>query len=45
MSQYYADLLPMTKLNLINSGEDNLPEQMPDIVIKKIYDFLSNDKL
>jgi len=41
MSKYYADILPIAKLNLINSGEDNLPEQMPDIVVKKIMDFLT----
>ncbi|MGK7920364.1 MAG: alpha/beta fold hydrolase [Trichodesmium sp.] len=43
MSQYYADLLPIVKLILINSGEDNLPEQMPDIVIEKIRNVLTND--
>ena len=43
MSKYYADLLPIAKLSLINSGENNLPEQMPDIVVKKILDFLSNE--
>ncbi len=43
MSKYYTDLLPMAKLNLINSGKDNLPEQMPDIVVQKILDFLSNE--
>ncbi len=43
MSKYYADLLPRAKLYLINSGEDNLPEQMPDIVVQKILDFLSNE--
>lgn len=41
MSKYYADLLPMSQLSLINSGENNLPEQMPDIVVQKILDFLS----
>lgn len=40
-SKYYADLLPMSQLSLINSGENNLPEQMPDIVVQKILDFLS----
>ncbi|NEP04421.1 MAG: alpha/beta hydrolase [Okeania sp. SIO2G4] len=42
MSKFYADLLPMAKLHLINSGGDNLPEQMPDIVVEKITDFLSD---
>ncbi len=42
MSKYYADFLQMAKLHLINSGGDNLPEQMPDIVVQKIMDFLSN---
>ncbi|MEM1170835.1 MAG: alpha/beta hydrolase [Cyanobacteria bacterium P01_H01_bin.35] len=43
MSKYYADLLPMCKLYLINSGENNLPEQMPEIVVNKIRDFLRNE--
>lgn len=42
MSKYYADLLPVATLYLINSGGDNLPEQMPDIVVEKITDFLSD---
>ncbi|WP_293120496.1 alpha/beta fold hydrolase [Okeania sp. SIO1I7] len=42
MSKFYADLLPIAKLHLINSGGDNLPEQMPDIVVEKIKDFLSD---
>ena len=41
MSKFYADFLPMAKLHLINSGGNNLPEQMPDLVVKKILDFLS----
>ena len=41
MSKFYADLLPIAKLHLINSGGDNLPEQMPDIVVEEITNFLS----
>ena len=43
MSKYYADLLPMGKLYLINSGEDNLPKKVPDIVVSKILAFLRNE--
>ena len=42
MSQSYADFLPMAKLHLINSGSDNLPEQIPDVVIQEILTFLGN---
>ncbi|NES72963.1 MAG: alpha/beta hydrolase, partial [Okeania sp. SIO2D1] len=42
MSKFYADLLPIAKLHLINSGGENLPEQMPDIVVEEITNFLSN---
>ncbi|WP_293160453.1 alpha/beta fold hydrolase [Okeania sp. SIO2C9] len=44
MSKFYADLLPMAKLHLINSGGDNLPEQMPDIVVEEIRVFLGNEE-
>ncbi|MEB3341456.1 alpha/beta hydrolase [Okeania sp.] len=44
MSKCYADLLPMAKLDLVDSGEDNLPEQMPDMVVQKILDFLQQEE-
>lgn len=40
MSQFYADFLPMAKLYLVNSGGDNLPEEMPEVVVEYIRDFL-----
>ena len=43
MSKYCAELLPRAKLSLISSGESNLPEQIPDIVVQKIIDFLSDE--
>lgn len=42
MSQSYADFLPLAKLHLINSGGDNLPEQMPDVVVQEIRAFFAD---
>ncbi|MGB3509820.1 MAG: alpha/beta hydrolase [Microcoleaceae cyanobacterium] len=42
MSQSYADFLPLTKLHLINSGGDNLPEEMPDMIVEEICAFLGS---
>ncbi|MGL5059253.1 MAG: alpha/beta fold hydrolase, partial [Microcoleus sp.] len=40
LCQSYAALVPHAKLESIDGGGDNLPQEMPDFVAKYIHDFV-----
>ncbi len=42
MSQSYANFLHHAKLHLINSGGDNLPAEIPDMIVEEIRAFFGN---
>ncbi|HAA30285.1 MAG TPA: alpha/beta hydrolase [Cyanobacteria bacterium UBA8553] len=39
-SQIYADLTPQARLQMIDNGEHNLPETLPNVVTQHIHDFV-----